>query len=99
MIVHALKRLFGGRPPGGIRCQEALARINEFMDGELDPSEAPSVEEHFKVCTRCYPHLKLEREFRSRLQSALQHPRVPDQLRNRVLQILASERREDPDAT
>lgn len=102
MIWHRLKRLFhGGRGDRGgpeaseIGCHEALERINEFLDGELDPADAPAVEAHFQVCSRCYPHLKLERGFRSRVQSALAQPEVPQELRDRVLGIL--EDQGDPD--
>ena len=98
MIWERLKRLFpGGRSDRGgpdgseIGCREALERINEFLDGELDPTEAPAVEAHFQVCSRCYPHLKLERGFRSRVQSALAKPEVPPELRDRVLEILEEE--------
>ena len=79
------------KPPGGIPCDVALARVNEFLDGELDPSEAESVETHFEVCTRCYPHLKLERQFRAKVQEALRKPEVPEGLRGRVLELLAQE--------
>ena len=79
------------KPPGGIPCDVALARIHDFLDGELDPSEAGNVEEHFEVCTRCYPHLKLERQFKQRVQTALRRPDVPEGLRGRVLAIIGQE--------
>lgn len=92
MILDGLKRLFGrGAPQEGIPCQEALARIQEFMDGEMDPAEAGNVEEHFELCTRCYPHLKLEEEFRRKVQCALKQPAVPPELRARVLEMLERE--------
>ncbi|UCC24103.1 MAG: zf-HC2 domain-containing protein [Gemmatimonadales bacterium] len=98
MILDALKRLFGGgmEPPGGISCEEAMARIQEFIDGELDPAEAGNVEEHFDVCTRCYPHLKLEEGFRKRVREALRQPTVPEDLREGVLEILEREEKGEP---
>jgi anti-sigma factor (TIGR02949 family) len=86
-----------GGTPGGhdepearemISCQEAMARLQEFVDGELHGLSNEQVEEHFKVCTRCYPHLKMEQSFRQRVQAALAQPEVPSDLRNRVLQLL-----------
>lgn len=94
MILDAIKRLFGmGDPPGHISCQDAMSRIQEFMDGELEPGETEGVEEHFRVCTRCYPHLKLEKEFRQKVREALKKPDVPPSVRQGVLEILAREER------
>jgi anti-sigma factor (TIGR02949 family) len=82
---------------GGVRdsetlsCQEALEWMYEFMDGELPDADAEKVDRHFQKCTACYPHLKLEESFRSRLRRAVGEPRVPDDVRNRVIDLLAKE--------
>jgi mycothiol system anti-sigma-R factor len=80
----------GGRM---IPCRDALERIYEFMDGELEGASEAEVEEHFRVCTRCYPHLHLEQSFRDRVRDALGRPEVPEHLRARVLEMLAREDR------
>lgn len=95
MILDAVKRFFGGgSDPRGpeLSCQEALERIYEFMDGELDEAEARKVDEHFRVCAACYPHLRLEECFKTRLRKALGDPEVPDAVRARVLELLAREK-------
>jgi anti-sigma factor (TIGR02949 family) len=74
-----------------VTCREALERIYEYMDGELDDVSYDQVEEHFKICTNCYPHLRLEERFRERVCDALSAPEVPRDLRRRVLDMLASE--------
>ena len=93
MIFEAIRRFFGGgqEPPGGLGCEEAMALIQDFIDGELDPAAASNVEEHFEVCARCYPHLKLEEGFRRKVRTALEQPEVPDDLRTNVLDILDRE--------
>jgi len=94
MILDAIRRFFGGsdepREPE-LSCQEALARVYELMDGELDPAEAARVDRHFRICAACYPHLKLEECFRERVRSALGETPVPDEVRTRVLELLARE--------
>lgn len=74
-----------------LTCEETLGRVYEYMDGELDHLSSAQVEEHFRMCARCYPHLHLERNFRARVQTALGRPEVPGDLRERVLDILARE--------
>jgi len=71
-----------------ISCHEAMTRLQEFVDGELHGLTHEQVEEHFKVCTRCYPHLKMEESFRQKVRTALAQPEVPSDLRDRVLQLL-----------
>lgn len=48
---------------GGISCEEALARVYEYLDGELDPELQERVHEHLEVCRRCYPCFNFERLF------------------------------------
>jgi anti-sigma factor (TIGR02949 family) len=71
-----------------ISCPDALARMYEFMDGELDGAVRDEVAAHFEVCARCYPHLRFEERFRRRVQEAARRPEVPEGLRSRVLDIL-----------
>ena len=88
MIMSAIRRMFGGGDSEGVTCMEALERIYEFLDGELDASQAAEIEEHFEKCTLCYPHLKMEERFRARLCTAISKSDVPPGLRERVLEIL-----------
>ena len=46
-----------------ISCEDALHRIHEFIDGELEDVSSEQVKAHFDVCGRCYPHLQLEESF------------------------------------
>lgn len=72
-----------------LSCEESLARLQEFVDGELDGLTHAQIEAHFEVCTRCYPRLALEQSFRDRVRTALSRPEVPADLRERVLSRLA----------
>ncbi len=46
-----------------ISCQEALERVYEYLDGELDASGRGRVREHITVCQECYPFFDFERLF------------------------------------
>lgn len=76
---------------GALTCSEALEWIYEYMDGELPEADAANVDRHFRKCQACYPHLKLEEGFRARLQAAAGRGGVPDEVRSRVMELLARE--------
>ena len=76
-MFDALRRLFG-RPSGQdgadtsaadasagemISCDEAAARLFEFLDGELESASEDEVRRHLDVCERCYPRVQFEKHF------------------------------------
>ena len=86
----------GPGDPGGeggmISCEDALSRIYEYLDGELDGVTHEEVDRHFRVCARCYPHLQLEQAFRDALHRAVEtQEAAPPELRNRVLELMEEE--------
>jgi anti-sigma factor (TIGR02949 family) len=76
---------------GSISCTEALERVQEYLDGELDGPSYAQVARHFQVCQRCYPHLRLEERFREALIRSSAGDVCPERLRHQVLELLASE--------
>jgi len=89
-VLKTIRGWFGGGDDQD-PCHRSMVVIQEFLDGELPESRRQEVAEHFRVCARCYPHLKLEEKFRDRVRQALAKPDVPDRLRARVLDIIARE--------
>lgn len=94
-FIDRLKRLVGSggdHPvPGQITCMEALERVHEYLDGELDGVSQEEVTQHFAMCQRCYPHLHLEERFREVLQRVEAETEAPQQLKEQVLELLAAE--------
>lgn len=74
-----------------ITCEEALARVHDFLDGELGDVPASEVRVHFEMCERCYPHLRLEELYRETMQRAAGRATAPDELKERVAALLAEE--------
>jgi anti-sigma factor (TIGR02949 family) len=72
-----------------ISCEEALTVIYEFLDGELEDAPRQQVQEHFDVCQRCYPQLRLEESFRAAVQKATRGEAAPPELRARLLELIA----------
>ena len=79
----------GDRPP--ISCAEALERLHEYLDGELEEVTAADVAHHFRVCKACFPHLKLEERFREALRESQRGESCPEHVRARLLDVLAAE--------
>jgi len=74
-----------------ISCREALERVHEYLDGELDEGASVDVAHHFRICQECYPHLKLEERFRALLSSVQAAERCPEQVRAQIMEFLAVE--------
>lgn len=89
MIMDKIRRMLGRDDNEAMGCRDALEKVYDFLDGEIDPGLAAEVEEHFRVCSRCYPHLKMEECFRRRMREAVSRPEVPAGLRNRVMEVLS----------
>ena len=93
-----LKRMFGlsggagaGSDPSGgmISCDEAVARLFEYLDGELDDMSQEEVRLHLEVCKACYPRAQFERHFLEALGRSQRDGHTSEELKGRVLQALA----------
>ncbi len=73
-------------------CIEALARLYEYLDGELPQEDAQAVRHHMEVCQGCYPVLRFSTAFQDALHSAAQGQKpCPQPLRTRIADLLRSE--------
>ncbi len=92
-----LKRLLGlsakgngGEPAGGmISCDEASARLFEYLDGELDGISEEEVRRHLDVCKACYPRAQFEKHFIEALGRSQKDGRASEEMKGRILQALA----------
>lgn len=75
---------------GPVSCREALERVFEWLDGELDPELAREVGEHLSVCAGCFPVLSFERSFREALRRIPQGAPPSEDLRKQILASLES---------
>ena len=70
-----------------IPCGEAMARLWDYIDGELTPQTEAEVKAHIDACAHCYPELDLHRSFREFLRRTREQP-IPPELRRRVFMSL-----------
>lgn len=72
-------------------CQEILGRLNDFIDGELDPEMCARLESHMESCTNCqivYNTLKKTIEL---CQKDGKRTTLPPDIRFRLLNSLGLE--------
>ncbi len=74
-----------------IPCDEASARLFEYLDGELEGVSEEEVRRHLEVCEACYPRVQFEKHFIEALHRSRNGGRASESLRQRVLQSLAED--------
>ncbi len=61
-----------------IDCEEALRRLFEYLDRELDAARHAEVEQHLHTCRACYSRAEFERRLKGRLGALGQEPPPPE---------------------
>ena len=74
-----------------ISCQDAVERVYEYLDGELDPSWNEQVREHIEVCKKCYPYFNFERIFLDYVRSRGTRDEDSGELEGKVLTLVRQE--------
>jgi len=67
-----------------VACQQAFARLDDYVDRELSDHEQEEVAQHLAVCAVCAPEFALEREILDDVRAKLRRIRVPVGLRARI---------------
>ena len=73
---------------GMMRCEDALARLMEFIDGELPLEQEAAVKKHLDICTRCYPRYDFQRAYREFTRRLRDRDHAPTMLRRRLFRMI-----------
>lgn len=65
------------------QCEEALDKLEEYLDSEVGELDAERLREHLTECTSCLGEAELERRYRALLQRSCCEV-APETLRVRV---------------
>jgi anti-sigma factor (TIGR02949 family) len=104
-FIERLKRLLGaaearreeaGEPTActgtdAITCMEALEKLYEYLDGELEGVSGEQVSRHLEICKCCFPHLQLEKSFREAVLRVQTGEVCPEEVKQRVMDSLMAE--------
>ena len=72
-------------------CEDALALLPAYIDGELDLVHSLEVEQHLEICATCARVLENQRTLRSAIQSGPLHYAPPAPLKARIAAALRAE--------
>ncbi len=50
-----------------INCEEALTRLFDYLDHELDGPRHAEMEQHLKICRGCYSRAEFEKRLKTKL--------------------------------
>ncbi len=65
-------------------CEEALRRLNDYLDHELTPDERVVVIQHLEICKPCFKRFSFEQTLIVSLREKLTHLRAPEMLRAKL---------------
>jgi len=78
------------QPAGFVSCDETIAKLYFYLDGELTEQRRVEIARHLDLCGPCVGAYGFETELRKLVQSRC-HDHVPDELRARVADALHHE--------
>ncbi len=74
-----------------LSCEESLALVYEYLDGELGADQNDRVRAHLEKCRKCYPYFNFERLFLDYLHEVGGRGRARPELERRVRRLLREE--------
>ena len=78
-------------PPDRFTCEEAFARLDDYLDRELEQEEIRLVREHLETCAACASEYKFEAGVLDGVREKLRHLAIPDGLMARITARLAAD--------
>lgn len=78
-----------------IPCDHVIAKLWEYIDGELTEELTAKVRAHLEICNRCFPQYDFQRAYKEFLQRCGEQP-VPPGLRRRVFEAILAEEGGEP---
>jgi len=70
-----------------IDCEEALKRLFEYIDLELNDHKHDEMEEHLSKCRSCYSRLEFEKKLQQHVKGVAEE-KAPEQLHSKVRNLI-----------
>ena len=70
---------------GRTDCSEALLRVYEYLDGELDSNDCAKIQEHLDECAPCLEEYNLDTTLKALIRRSCGSEHAPDTLRTTIM--------------
>jgi anti-sigma factor (TIGR02949 family) len=80
-------------------CQEALQRLDDYIDRELSPDEQAKVSQHLRICHECARKFRFEEDLNTKLRDKVGKVLLPsdvEALQAKIAALLQQERTNKP---
>lgn len=72
-----------------INCEEALRRLFDYLDHELDETRRAEMEQHLKICRGCYSRAEFEKLLKLKL-AGVGAERPPVEFESRIRKLIGN---------
>lgn len=72
-------------------CRYALAKLYDYIDGEIGPAEREAIAAHVNACRECFDQFETERLFAEFVERRAPRPEAREEFKNHLLARLARE--------
>jgi mycothiol system anti-sigma-R factor len=73
-----------------MHCEQALRRLSEYLDEELDAVSSSELARHLAECRECFSLAEFERRLRTLIRRSCECERIPPALQQRLSRLLQS---------
>jgi mycothiol system anti-sigma-R factor len=70
-------------------CEEAVKRLYEYLDHELDNTTITQVEKHLDLCRMCCDHMEFEKRMKKLVQECCFKQKAPEFLKEKITESLS----------
>lgn len=71
-------------------CQEAVDRLYEYLDREIDGITAAQIDKHLDLCRLCCDHFEFEKKMKELVQNSCIRQKAPSILKVKILKALGA---------
>jgi mycothiol system anti-sigma-R factor len=70
-----------------LRCEEVIAHLLTYLDGELDDAKRAQIDRHLEECRGCFSRAEFEKELRRRVEQ-IGEDKAPASLKGRIKSLI-----------
>jgi mycothiol system anti-sigma-R factor len=71
-----------------MNCEEALEKLWQYLDRELDGESSSELQRHLEECRHCFSKVEFEQRLRAIVRRSCSGEQAPAELRERLTRLL-----------